>query len=54
MQKILKEYRELRERQMKDGTLCDCGATTPKEHLGVCDYCWEASQMYKNKIKKES
>lgn len=39
--KFLKEHALLREKQMKNGTLCHCGATTPKEHLGVCDYCWE-------------
>ena len=41
IRKILKESAKLREKQVKEGTLCIYGATTPKEHLGICDYCWE-------------
>lgn len=41
MLKIFKEYKELKEKQAKDGNLCSCGSITPIEHLGICDYCWE-------------
>ncbi len=46
MQRILEKHVKLREKQIKDGTLCYCGATTPEEHLGTCDYCWEGSHEY--------